>query len=505
MSSLNWLDWTICIGYLVIVLAMGSWFARTQHTNEDYFVGGRRMHWLPIGLSLFASVFSSLSFVGLPREAAYEDYHLYLAILIIPLVAMPIVSRVFVPLYLRLRITSAYEYLELRFNRPLRLTASFLCSLYMFGWMGAMLLAVGVILQAVMGLSETQLLWTLILTGLFATVYTTFGGVKAVIWTDVLQAVTLGGGMLAVLFLTVGHIDGGWSTVWEVGSRYNKFEMFEMRWDPTDRGNFFSACAFGIFVYISSYAVFQGAAQRYVAMPTVKVARTSLVLNGTLTAVICLLFFLVGTALFCFYHQALPVGAEAGSGFPALEKQDQLLPHFVMSELPQVGLMGLFLAGLFAAAMSSVDSGINWLTALVVTDWLSNRKMKLGFSRILCFTFGAGVILTAVILQTWESNVFDTVMMIAGTFFGPLLGIFLLGIFVKRANAQGAAAGFLASVLAVGWVLWTKDTNQISHWWYAAFGCLPMLVTGALVSLLFPPPPREKTEGLVLGPSLRWD
>jgi SSS family solute:Na+ symporter len=483
MDSLSTLDWTICIGYLLLVIAMGSWFARKQHTNEDYFVGGRSMHWLPIGLSLFASIFSSLSFVGLPREAAYEDYHLYLAVLIIPLVAMPIVSWIFVPLYLRLRVTSAYEYLELRFNRPLRLVASLLCSLYMFGWMGAMLLAVGVILQAVLGLNETQLIWTLVFTGLFATVYTTFGGVKAVIWTDVLQAVTLGGGMLVVLFLTVGRIDGGWSTVWEVGTRYDKFQMFEMRWDPTDRGNFFSACAFGVFVYISSFSVFQGAVQRYVAMPTVKVARTSLVLNATVTAAICLLFFLVGTVLFCFYHHALPVDAVANSGFPELAKQDQLLPLFVMQELPQIGLMGLFLAGLFAAAMSSVDSGINCLTALVVSDWLSNRKLGVGFSRVLCFVFGTGVILTAVILQTWESNVFDTVMMIAGTFFGPLFGIFLLGIFVKRANSYGAAAGVLASVATVGWVLWTKDTNQISHWWYAAFGCLPVLVVGTLVSL----------------------
>ena len=124
MQTLTLIDWSICAGYLAIVLALGVWFARGQHSNEDYFVGGKKMHWLPIGLSLFAGLFSSLSFVGLPAEAAYNDYHLYLAILFIPLFVVPVVWIWFVPLYFRIGSISCHAYIEQRFNRPLRLLAS---------------------------------------------------------------------------------------------------------------------------------------------------------------------------------------------------------------------------------------------------------------------------------------------------------------------------------------------------------------------------------------------
>ncbi|MCH2374044.1 MAG: hypothetical protein MK538_07650, partial [Planctomycetes bacterium] len=203
MSTLQPLDWAICIAYLLVVLGIGSWFAREQETNEEYFVGGRRMNWFPIGLSIFASVFCSLSFVGLPREGAYADYHLMLSILFIPLIVTPIACWIFIPLYHRLQSISVYEYLERRFHRSIRLVGSVLFSLYNIGWIGTMLVAVGVILQAVLGLSEVQLTWTLVGVGVFATFYTTIGGVKAVVWTDVLQTFVLGGGMLAVLLMAV--------------------------------------------------------------------------------------------------------------------------------------------------------------------------------------------------------------------------------------------------------------------------------------------------------------
>ena len=148
--TLSRLDWTICIGYLVIVMALGVWMARGQHTNADYFIGGRRMNWFAIGMSLFASVFSSLSFVGLPREGAYEDYHLLLAIFFIPVVIAPIAAWFFVPLYQRLQVTSVYEYLERRFARSVRRFASLIFMAYSAGWMGTMLLAVARILDVVL-------------------------------------------------------------------------------------------------------------------------------------------------------------------------------------------------------------------------------------------------------------------------------------------------------------------------------------------------------------------
>ena len=477
MASLTAIDWFVCVGYLLVVVVLATCSARGQKSNEEYFVGGRRMHWLAIGVSMFAGIVSSLSFVGLPREAAYGDYHLYLAILFIPFVATPVVAWVFVPLYHRLGVTSAYEYLERRFHRRIRLFSSFLYSLYTVGWIGTMLYAVGVILQAVLGLDDRQLTWVLVGTGLFATVYTTMGGVKAVVWTDVLQALTLGGGMIAILLLAVDRVDGGWSTVWRLATEHDKLEMldFELR---LDRANFYAACAYGIFVYLPGQSVAQGTVQRLVALPSVAAARRALLVNGALIMVICLLFFLVGTVLFAFYHQSLPTDAPAGSGFPDLLRKDHLMPHFVATEIPHLGLTGLLLAALFAAAMSSIDSGINSLTALVVCDWLSGRQLKVGVSRLLCFLFGIGVIVAALLVPRLGEHVFDIVMKIAGTFLGLLFGVFLLGLVVSRANTGGVVAGLFVGAVSLTIVI----PSDVSHWWYGAAGCVPTFVVGAVVS-----------------------
>jgi SSS family transporter len=492
------LDWAICGVYLVLVLVLGAWCSRGQHSNDDYLVGDRRMNWLAIGVSLFATTFSSLSFVGLPREAAYEDYHLYLAILFIPLVAAPIVGWLFVPLYHRLRLISAYEYLERRFDRRLRLLGSLLACLYMLGWMGSMLYATGLILQAVLGLSDSGLTWTLVGLGLFTTLYTSVGGFKAVVWTDVFQAVVLFGGMLIVLILALDQIPGGWPTVWRLGTQHGKFQMFDLRFDLTDRANFFSAAAYGVFVYLDAHATGQAAVQRYVSMPTVTAARWSLVVNGVLTAGVCLVFFLVGSTLFGYYHHALPPDAEPGSGFPVLARQDQLTPHFIQTVLAVPGLMGLLLSGLFAAVMSSIDSGANSMTSLVVCDWLDSRKLALRESRLLCGLFGVGAIVMSLLVPHLGTHVFDIIVTIAGALFGPLLGVFALGIFVRRANAPGAALGLLAGAISLALVFPTS----ISPWWYGAFTCVPTFVVGLLASFLFPAPQANRVHGLVIRQTL---
>ena len=478
--SLGTLDWTFFVLYIMVVLALGLKFAGEQHSNEDYFVGGRTMNWLPVGLSMFATTFSSLSFVGMPREAAFEDYHLYLAILFIPLFVTPVIWIWFIPLYHRLQVTSPYEYMELRFDRSVRRLCSALSTVYTIGWMGSLLFAVGVILQAVLELSPQQLTMTLISVGLFATLYTALGGVKAVIWTDVLQAITLGGGMTVVFVMALGKIDGGWESVCRIGTAADKFEMFDMRFDLTDRANFFSAVAFGMFVYLPAKAVSLGTVQRFVSVPTIADARRCLVVNAVMVSGICLLFFLVGTTLFAFYHQP------GASGFPTSitpDRQDQLLPLFVVTEIPRFGLAGLLIAGLFAAAMSSIDSGINSLTLTITIDWMAGRHPGVTFSRWLCVGLGLLTIGASLLVPVLGKNVFDIVIKISGALFGPMLGLFLLAMWSKRANSSGAWIGFVSGALVLT-VVW-RGTN-VSHWWYGAFTCVPTLVVGWIGSLVFP-------------------
>ena len=184
------------------------------------------MNWFAVGISMFATSFSSISFLGLPQRGAYQDFSFYLTILLIPILITPILWFFFVPLYARLRVSSGYAYLRLRFNSTVQKIGSLLYCGYALGWMGAMLFAIALTLKSVMNLNDTQYVLTLIGLGVFATVYTAVGGLRAVIWTDVLQAVTLGAAVVAVLLLAVGGIAGGWSGLWQIGSENGRWTMF---------------------------------------------------------------------------------------------------------------------------------------------------------------------------------------------------------------------------------------------------------------------------------------
>ena len=490
------LDIAICVSYLLIVFVLGLWFSKDQHDQEDYFVAGRKMHWLPIGLSIFAGTFSALSFVGLPREAAYEDYQFFIAILFIPFIVMPLVSRYFLPIYFRLQVVSCYEYLERRFHRSLRLSASALYMAYSIGWMGNMLVAVGKILQEVMKLNESQLQGMLIAVGLFATFYTALGGVKAVIWTDALQSFALGVGMLIVLLMGIAQIQGGWSSLVEICQNDEKFRLVTLPTNGEDfiqKTNYYAICATGFFVYLAGHAVHFTAVQRYVSMPDIQTARKSLIVNGMMIGVVCLIFFLVGSMLFAWYTQT---GDATFQQLHEEGKGDQLLPRFIITVIPQFGLTGLLLAGLFAAAMSSLDGGINSLTACVVCDWYSDRELNVWMSRILVAIFGLLTIAAAIVLQHFGGDVFRVLMKIAGSFLGMILGIFLLGMFSPRTNTYGAWAGLLTGLLCVLAVMfhspWTESSVNVSEFWYGAISCIPVLVVGMLVSFFFPEPKPEQ-------------
>ena len=487
-DHLGLFDWTIFLGYLAVVFGLGLAFAGGQRTNEDYFVGGRKMRWWPVGISLFATAFSSVSFVALPREGAYEDYHVFLTMLLIPLVITPLLWWVFVPVYVRLRLTSVYEYLEIRFHPLLRRFGTLLFAGYAIGWMGTMLYTVGLIILSVIRCSDAQLPWILVAVGTFAMIYTVLGGVKAVIWTDVLQAVTLGGGMLIVLVLALQQIPGGFSEVVQMGTANNKFDMFNMTSDLFERRSFWTACAFGLFVYLPGYTISQVTVQRYVYTADLKEARRALAINAVVVTFVAVVFFFVGTTLYAFYHQP------GAAGFPELAKQDQLLPHFVTTELTQFGLTGLLTAALFAAAMSTIDSGVNSLTAVVVCDWLGGRHPSIKVSRLLTLVFGVIVIGAALISPHLGNHVIEIVTKIAGTFLGLLLGIFFLGILVPRANAFGATIGLVAGAISLICV-WTL--TPIPHWWYGAFSSIPAFVVGWAASYAAPAPTETHRRGLL--------
>ena len=489
-AKLGFIDWCVCLAYLAVVFGLAIRSVKGQEDNEDYFVGGRKMNWLAVGISMFATSFSSISFLGLPQRGAYQDFSFYLTILFIPFVITPILWWVFVPLFVRLKVSSGYEYLGRRFGLPAQRIGSSLYCVYAIGWMGTMLYAIALTLQTVLGLSETQYFWMLVGLGAFTTAYTAVGGLRAVVWTDVLQAVVLGGAVVTVLFLAVGRIDGGWPAFWAIANEHHKFQMFHLDSDLlaaknfTDANSVFTAAAFGLFMYLPGYAVSQNMIQRFVCAGSLAAGRGVVLLNAVINAANGLAFLMVGTAIFAFYSQA------GGPGLPAegleIAKEDQILPYFVTTQLPRIGLLGLVLAGLFAAAMSTISSGISAVTSVIIYDWLSGRQLSLTISKVLTMVLGITVIAAALFVPVLGNNVIEIINVIAGTSLGMLLAVYLLGMFVPQANLAGVWAGLAAGAICLA-LVW----NAVPNWWYGAFTIVPTFLVGALASLLFSPPPES--------------
>lgn len=495
VANVNALDAGICAGYLAVVFGLAVFSARSQHDNEDYFMGGRRMNWWVVGISMFATSFSSLSFLGLPQRGAYQDFSFYLTILCIPLIITPLLWFLFVPLYNRLRVSSGYEYLLIRFGRLPQLLGSLLYCVYALGWMGTMLYAVALTLQVFLGLDETGYLLTLVGVGVFATLYTALGGLRAVIWTDVLQALVLGGAILLVLFLAVARIEGGWEGLWRIGLAHDKFRLLHLQrpWlaarNFSDASSVYSAVAVGVFMYLPGYAVSQNMIQRYVCAGSLAGGRGVVVLSAVINTVLGFVFLCVGSALFAFY-------AQEGGGLPEkglqLVQEDQILPYFVATEFPNTGLVGLILAGLFAAAMSTIDSGINAVTSVMVFDWFRGKQLSLRASRLLSALLGGAVVLAALYVHSRDDNVINVITAIAGTSLGMLLAVYLLGMLVPRANLPGVLVGLVAGGIAL---VMADQCGSVPAWWLGLFAVIPTFAVGWVASLLFAPPSPAALQG----------
>lgn len=503
------IDWVICLGYLGLVVGLGLYFSNKQKSNDDFFLGGRNMHWLPVGLSLFATTFSSNSFVGLPAEGAFRNYHQLLAIFFIPIVVIPITCIWFIPFYKRFGFVSLYEYLERRFHRGVRLMASIIYMVYSAGWMATMLVAVTRILNVVLDTESTQQTIVIICAvGLLATLYTAMGGVKAVIWTDTVQAFALGGGMIFLFWLLLSRIDGGWSTFISEGQAADKFEMFKTDGGFAER-NIFSACAYGFFIYMGGQLASFGAYQRYITVDSVSDARRALVIKAVFTTIVCTLFFLVGTGLYVFYQQSFP------DVFDDLNRgglKDELLPHFVLNHAGGFGMLGLLLAGLFAAAMSSLDSGINSMTASLVTDWMGGKERGVSHNRYLTAILGFAVTWFACLLSVVDLPVFDILLSIAGATLGLLLAILMMGMFIPRMNTQGVVGGLIAGILVFVYIrMWIPNLTDLqlialgpyaglkdNTWWDGIFTTIACISWGCIICLFTSPPDKSSLQGLLI-------
>lgn len=477
MHGLSILDFVVLLTYLAGLIGIGFYFGRKETTTSDFFLAGQRIPWWAAGLSIFGTQLSAITFMAIPAKTYAEDWVYFLAQICIILIA-PVVVYGFLPFFRRLNITTAYEYLEQRFNLAVRWFGSLSFILFQFGRMGIVLALPAIALATVTGLNVYL---CILIMGVIATFYTTLGGIEAVIWSDVLQVVVLLGGALISLILISTSVDGGLTAVIKQGQAAGKFHMLNWTWDATTTavwvilgGNFLAM--------IVPYGTDQSVIQRYLTTRTETAAACSIWTNALLTLPASLLFFFVGTALFVFYQ------THPDALTPELAT-DAIFPWFIANELP-VGIAGLVIAALFAASMSSVDSSMNSIATSVITDFYlrlvpaSTDTHRLKLAKRL--TIGLGVMGTtmALLIATFEvKSLWDLFLQIVGLFGGSLAGVFLLGLFTTRAHATGTLCG---AIIGATVLFFVQQFTNLHFFLYAGIGILSCFITGYLLSLILP-------------------
>jgi SSS family transporter len=487
-ASFGTLNYVILFVYLIAMLINGWMFSKKMKNTDDFFKAGGRIPWWAAGLSIFGTQLSAITFIAIPAKTFATDWRYLIGNLSIVLVA-PFIVYLFLPFYRRLNVTTAYEYLEQRFNRTARTFGSILFICMQFGRIAVVLLIPSLALATVTGMGVEV---CILLMGLLCVVYTALGGMEAVIWTDVVQVVVLLGGALVALFLIPLEIQGGWNTMIDVAEHGDKFRVLDFHLSLTD-ATFIALLLGATGGNIISYGTDQAVIQRYLTTPDEKSAARGIWTNAILAVPASILFFGIGSALFAYYS------TNPESANIALAKPDAVFPFFIISTLP-AGIAGLVIAAVFAASMSSLDSSMNSVSAAVTTDFYRRSNPERSEAQCLRVARITTVIvgLAGTGFAIWMANsdiksLWDVFAKLLGLFGGGLAGLFLLGMFTTRATAPGAIIGLIASAILQG-VL--QANSNIHAWLFSFTGMVCCLVVGWLASLAFPSD--KSTKGLTI-------
>jgi len=469
---MNALDWSIIIIYLGGMIGVSIYLGRNQTNEEDYFVGGRKLSWWSVGLSTMATQTSTISFISIPAFVALKEgggltwlqYELAVPLAII------LVMVFLIPFFRRLKLVSVYEYLEWRFGPSVRYLVSgvFLVS-------RGLATGVGVYASAiVLAVCLDIPLWsTILLIGAVTVIYDTIGGITAVVYSDVIQMIILISGIVLCIVYAADMV-GGLDDVWAAFPDARRVAI-----DPSaglsDAGAsvpFWPFLFGGIFLYTSYYGTDQSQVQRELSAATTADTKKSLLLNGFARFPLTILYVLLGMVMLAVYEQS----PELNSTIPC-DKPDYLVPQFILLYLPQ-GLRGIIFASLLSAAMSSLDSALNSLSAATIQDFIAPCLRD--SSRILLFskltTVGWGVVITgfAFLVGGISETVIESINKIGSAFYGPILAVFIVGVLSRTATTPSVTAGILSGV-GFNLLLWLTAPGIYWMWWNL-FGFL--VVTG---------------------------
>jgi SSS family solute:Na+ symporter len=485
------LDWAIMAAYMLFVLGQGWYYARGQTSASEFIVGSNRpmAPWI-VGLSLYATLLSTITYLAKPGEMINKGPVTSLAqIISLPIVYL-LMAHVLLPVIMRRRVTSVYEYLEARVGLAGRLMGAGLFLLLRLVWMALMIYLTSVVLAVVMNLGPEWVPLLSIVVGIVTVAYSTMGGIRAVIMTDMLQASLLFVGAIATILVVTWYCQGlawvptEWSPTWDS-------QPF-MSFDPHVRVTVIGSIIHMTLWRVATVCGDQTAIQRYMAVSDLPAARRTIMVTCVATAVSAVLLSLVGFALLGFYQQfteALPPGM-------SIERDaDHLFPHFIAHYLPP-GVSGLVVTAILAAAMSSLDSGVSAVTGVLETDFLTRAKwyprdgqLRIRILRWLGLLIGVGVIAVSFIVERIPGNVMEVTNKTANLVTVPIFGLFLLAWFLPFVTPLGAMLGTGASVCAAILIgFWDMLTgNTAISFQYIGLGALTIsLAVGATVSRFGP-------------------
>jgi len=504
-SSIHWLDYLIVIASVILTVFVGLYFARRQKSADHYFAAGRSIPPWALGISIFATLISSVTFLAYPGAAYAGNWILLVQGLMVPIVLLAMIGFI-VPLFRRVIKISTYEYFEKRFGFLARLYTSVAFAFAHFSKMGTVFFLVSLAMSAFMGI---DIYLIIVVLGIAIIILTLLGGMEGVIWMDVIQGLMLIGGGLICACVLLFTPEGGPAEVFRVASEYNKIDFGPYKWDLTQL-TFLVMVLNGIFYAIQKYGTDQTIVQRYLAAKTDKGAKKAAYMGVLMSVPVWALFMFIGTGLFVYYK------VQAGGAIlPEGIEGDQVFPHFIATQLP-IGIRGLIIAALAAAAISSLDSDMNSLAAVTVQDYYlrfkpkATDKQQLKLGRFIVVLTGVASLCIAVLYAYWGGEgVLGIIFGLYAIFSAGIVGIFMLGMFTKRANKQGVTIGIIVTILFTAYAMLTSTTIEVdgqkrlmmdlgewnfTHHTYmlGVYSHIVMFVVGYVSSLFYKTAPADK-------------
>lgn len=478
MRGFTMIDLAIVIIYLAAVLFAGMYFSKKKMTGKEYFKGDGTIPWWVTSVSIFATLLSPISFLSIAGNSYNGTWVLWFAQLGI-FIAVPLTIRLFLPVYSKLKIDTAYHYLELRYkSKGLRVLGALLFIIYQIGRMSIIMYLPSVVLAPLVGININVLI---IIMGIIAIVYSYGGGLKSVLWTDFIQGLVLIAGVVFTLIYLLFSIDGGIGTIFTTLQNGKFLAPNEVVFDP----NILKSSVFIILVgaginTFSSYISSQDVVQRFTTTTDIKELRKMTFGNGFLSIGTTTVIYLIGTALFVFYHQNPQLLQTA--------HQDQIFASFIVYQLP-IGVSGILIAAIYAASQSTLSTGLN----SVATSWVLdiqdsfNRQIseekQTKIAKLVSLGVGIIAIIVSMILANGEiKSAYEWFNSFMGLVLGVLAGIFVLGVITKKATSIGAYAGFFTSAIIV--INLKYNHPEVTSWSYAIISIGVSCIIGYIISLI---------------------